>query len=249
MRVNKIHIFMFFVLLFLGFLLSYSFLNTKEVNKEKKNDDQWVNMQKLQVRLLDEKEINFKLEEQLQSIQNKVTTIEKQISEQQDAAQQILGELEQVRMSSGLIPVTGPGVVVTLNDSKNASQYEDVTNYIVHEQDVRRVVNELFVAGAEAIGINGQRLTSNSAIRCIGPTIIVNGVKSTIPFEITAIGNPDTLAKALDMPGGVLEMLREWSIEVKLTRSPKLELPAFLGDATMKTTVKKDEEVSAEGEK
>ncbi len=72
---------------------------------------------------------------------------------------------------------------------------------IVHDYDLQLVVNELTASGAEAIAINGQRVISRTAIRCVGPTIMVNNVPIVPPFEILAVGDPGTLAGGLLLGG------------------------------------------------
>ncbi|MCK9909967.1 DUF881 domain-containing protein, partial [Microbacteriaceae bacterium K1510] len=161
-------------------------------------------------RILAEKEQNHNLETQLIELQRQVGKVEEAMAQQQSEAADTLSELDAARMLAGVVPVEGPGIEVTMQDNQNAANNPDVTNYIVHEQDVRLVVNELRAAGAEGISINGQRLVSNSAIRCVGPTIIVNGIKSAAPFVITAIGDPTTLENALHLPGGVLQSLQDF---------------------------------------
>lgn len=230
MKIRSSHVYLTLVLFTLGLLFSYNMQLAKKEGRQEIWNEQWYNQHSLQNRLINERETNLNYEQQLQSIQKKVADLEKQMAARESAVKQTLEELEKMRLLSGLTPVSGPGVIVTLNDSKNASRVADVNNYIVHEQDVRRVVNELLAAGAEAISINGQRLVSHSSIRCVGPTIIVNGVKSTIPFEVRAIGDPDVLVSALNMPGGVVEMLKAWTIEVDISKQNNLELPAYIGD-------------------
>ena len=65
--------------------------------------------------------------------------------------------------------------------------------YIIHDDDLLRVINELRAAGAEAIAINGERIVAMSEIRCAGPTLSVNNNRSAPPYEIKAIGNPNNL--------------------------------------------------------
>ncbi|GAB7387657.1 DUF881 domain-containing protein [Bacillaceae bacterium] len=231
MKVRKLHVSLTIVMLAAGILFSYSVQMTKEAQADLRvTNEQWEKEETLRQKIIEEKETNQKLEKQLREIKNRVTEIEKQLSLQQSEAKAIQKELEEMRMLAGLSAVQGPGVIVTLNDSKVAPDSGDVSNYIVHEQDVRRVVNELFAAGAEAISINEQRLVANSAIRCVGPTIIVNNVKSSIPFVIKAIGDPDTLESALTMPGGIVEILKSWTIDVKLEKKQSIQIPAFVGD-------------------
>ncbi len=89
-------------------------------------------------------------------------------------------------------PCTGRGSLFMLQDSpkRNPSETrQDVVNdYIVHDRDIREIVNELFAAGAEAISVNGQRLVASSSIRCVGPVVLVNSTQVAPPFMIKAIG-------------------------------------------------------------
>ena len=109
----------------------------------------------------------------------------------------------------GLTEVNGPGVTVTLTDSKkDISSSLNPSDLVVHDLDVLSVINELKNAGAEAISINDQRLTPNSGIICGGNIIDINGEKVGAPFIIKAIGLPEQLA-ALNRPGGYLATLKE----------------------------------------
>ena len=132
----------------------------------------------------------------------------------------------------GLTEVTGPGVIVTLGDSKkDASSSLDPSMLLVHDTDVLSVINELKNAGAEAISINDKRITPTTGIICGGNIIDINGEKVGAPFEIKAIGLPEQLA-ALDRPNGYLDILRSWSIEAKLEKSNNITIPKYTGTIT-----------------
>jgi uncharacterized protein YlxW (UPF0749 family) len=92
-----------------------------------------------------------------------------------------------------------------------------------------KVVNELKAAGAEALSINGQRIISTSEIRCAGPTVSVNNVRSAPPYVIQAIGNPQTLDASLKMRGGVVETLKFWGIQVQTAIEKNLVIPGYNG--------------------
>lgn len=140
------------------------------------------------------------------------------------------GELEKVRMEAGLTPVAGPGVILVLDDSKRSRQPGENPNlYLIHDDDLLKVINELRAAGAEAISINDQRLLATSEIRCAGPTLSVNNSRSAPPYEIRAIGNPQTLENSLKMRGGVIETLQFWGIQVSVKTNESLTIPAFKG--------------------
>ena len=132
----------------------------------------------------------------------------------------------------GLTEVTGPGVIVTLGDSKkDASSSLDPSMLLVHDTDVLSVINELKNAGAEAISINDQRIIPTTGIICGGNIIDINDEKVGAPFEIKAIGLPEQLA-ALDRPGGYLELLRSYSVEAKLEKSNSITIPKYTGTMT-----------------
>ena len=118
--------------------------------------------------------------------------------------------------------------------------------YVIHDDDILKVVNELRAAGAEAVSINGQRLIGSSEIRCAGPTLSVNNVRSSAPFEIRAIGEPKNLENALKMRGGVMETLKVWGIQMEIKSSDSVYVPAYKGslkhEYAHETEERKDEE-------
>ena len=91
----------------------------------------------------------------------------------------------------GFAEVTGPGVTLTLSDSKaatNSALVGDLNDLLVHDMDVLSVINELKNAGAEAISINDQRIIPTSSIVCGGNIITIDGERIGAPFVIKAIG-------------------------------------------------------------
>lgn len=82
---------------------------------------------------------------------------------------------EQITLNNNLLGITnlvGKGIEMTLTDDPNAtretiSSIDDISRHIVHDADLRAIVNELKNAGAEAISINGQRIVNTTAITCI----------------------------------------------------------------------------------
>ncbi|AKT54181.1 DUF881 domain-containing protein [Selenomonas sp. oral taxon 478] len=135
-----------------------------------------------------------------------------------------------LRYRAALVPLEGEGVVVRMDDStKPVKAGENPNLYVIHDDDLLRVVNELRAAGAEAIAINGQRLTGTSEIRCAGPTLSVNNVRSSAPFEIRAIGDKKSLENALRMRGGVAETLGVWGIQLDIKASDDVYIPPYRG--------------------
>ena len=137
---------------------------------------------------------------------------------------------DMLRYRAALIPLAGEGVIVHMDDStKTVKAGENPNLYVIHDDDLLRVINELRAAGAEAISVNGQRLTGISEIRCAGPTLSVNNVRSSAPFEIRAIGDKKSLESALRMRGGVAETLGVWGIQIDIETSDNVYIPPYRG--------------------
>ncbi|MFE9692298.1 DUF881 domain-containing protein [Micromonospora sp. NPDC005806] len=119
--------------------------------------------------------------------------LREEVSRQRDAA---LGGSQAARLrnleaGTGLGRVRGDGVVVRLADAaqdKDAVTGADAGPSRVLYSDLQKVANALWAAGAEAVAINGQRLTATSTIRSAGEAILVDYRPVTSPYEVTAIG-------------------------------------------------------------
>jgi uncharacterized protein YlxW (UPF0749 family) len=181
----------------------------------------------------------LKYKERYENKYKELEKAEKELEEERQNATQDNSDLEQKETEItegnkilGLSEVTGPGVIVTLTDSKkDASSALDPSSLLVHDLDVLSVINELKNAGAEAISINDQRIVPTSGIICGGNIIDVNNEKVGTPFIIKAIGLPEQLA-ALNRPGGYLEKLKDDSIGVKLEKSNSITIPKYTGTLT-----------------
>ena len=135
-------------------------------------------------------------------------------------------ELEQLRLFSGLTEVQGVGIVVTMNDS-STKKGGDSNAYLVHAEDILSVINELNVGGAEAISINGQRIVGKTSVSCAGSIVMVNGERVAAPFEILAVGDGDILQSALKFPGGVVDNLAPWGIEITIRKEANVVVPPY----------------------
>jgi len=136
--------------------------------------------------------------------------------------------MERLNILAGSTDVEGEGVEIVLDDSNLArSANENPNLYIIHDEDLLRVLNELCAAGAEAISINDQRIVATTEVRCAGSTVSVNNVRSAPPYVIKAIGNPKNLTSALRLRGGVVETFEFWGIQVKIKTNDKVHIPAL----------------------
>jgi uncharacterized protein YlxW (UPF0749 family) len=105
-------------------------------------------------------------------------------------------------VDTGLDPMRGPGLVVTLNDAQRDAEGRfprdaSPDDLVVHQQDIEAVLNALWSAGAEGIQMQDQRIIGTSAPRCVGNTLLLNGRTYSPPYVVTAIGDPAAMQAAL----------------------------------------------------
>ena len=143
-------------------------------------------------------------------------------------------ELKKYNQILGLTDVTGEGIVMTVTDSAQSSTAIDMNNLIIHDSDLRSLVNELSNAGAEAISINDERIVSTTAITCAGNVILINGNKVGSPFTIKAIGNQASLYGAITRAGGYTYGLKARSIQVETKKVNNIQISRYTGALTQK---------------
>ncbi|HMM22485.1 MAG TPA: DUF881 domain-containing protein [Selenomonadales bacterium] len=135
-----------------------------------------------------------------------------------------------IKAGAGLTPLDGPGIIITMDESKVPSTLGKNPNlFLIKDEDILKTLNELRAAGAEAISINDQRLIASSEVRTAGNTLSINNKSTASPYEIRAIGEPATLEKALKLQGGVIETLQAWGIQISVKRETSVRIPAYKG--------------------
>lgn len=171
------------------------------------------------------------LAQRLSETEKERNALQKQLADiRKDGGLTANQEWERIKMGAGVISVEGPGVVVTIDDSKRSAKPGENPNlFLIHDDDLLKVINELWAAGAEAISINEQRLITTSEIRCAGPTLSVNNTRYSPPYELKVIGDPTTLENALKMRGGVIETLQFWGIQISVKKQDLVIVPAYKG--------------------
>ena len=131
----------------------------------------------------------------------------------------------------GLTDISGQGLIIRLDENRevDSNQVLNINGYLVHEEDLLYIVNELFNAGADAVSINDQRIVSTTSILCDGNIIRVNGEMIGVPITIKAIGYPERLDGALTRPGGYLEIMASDGVIVSVERSENINVSKFNG--------------------
>jgi uncharacterized protein YlxW (UPF0749 family) len=140
------------------------------------------------------------------------------------SARGVLDALRDLGVMTGTAPARGPGVRV---EADNAPGAESARNEVL-DSDLQNLVNGLWGAGAEAISINGQRLTNLSTIRLAGGAITVNSRSLRRPYVVSAIGDPNTLpARFAETTSGQawLDLQREVGLQLTITTAEDLRLP------------------------
>ncbi|MFI8076078.1 DUF881 domain-containing protein [Streptomyces sp. NPDC086033] len=181
-----------------------------------------------------ETETADKLEESVDQLRGDVSTRQREALKQSGGS----GQADLVGILSGAVDVHGPGVKLVVNDAKEASTGGDgnpreTTGFSdtgrVRDRDMQRVVNGLWESGAEAVSINGQRLTALSAIRAAGDAILVDNKPLVPPYTVLAVGDGQRLSTRFqDSADGLyLHALQEnYGIRTAISVEDDLRLPA-----------------------
>ncbi|CAN7439693.1 MULTISPECIES: DUF881 domain-containing protein [unclassified Rossellomorea] len=233
MKVRGKHVVLSLVCLVLGFILAFSFslANTEQKELGSRTNGQWKQEETLRDQILEYQQKNNRLQEKLYEKQEKVGNMEKEFSKEKQIYFNLAEDAEKYRMYLGKTKVKGPGVTVTLSDAKYDPEEENANNYIVHEHHVFKVINELYIAGASAVAINGQRLKHDSYILCNGPVIQIDGIEYPAPFKITAIGDPEVLSSAMNITGGVKDQLVNENIIFEMKKENSVILEPTIGES------------------
>ena len=144
--------------------------------------------------------------------------------------------LADTRRQFGLVPLEGPGLTVTLDDSSlEKSPSGNLNDLVVHSQDVQAVANALWVAGAEAVAVSGQRVVPTSALLCVGNTLLINGTVHSPPYRFVAIGEglrerllADPLVKRLSADAS------RFGLGFQIKPAERVRVPAYKGTTAVR---------------
>ncbi len=182
------------------------------------------------------------ISEKLTETESKLKEYMNNISQTDKTTELLKNEIEDTNKLAGLTEVKGPGILITMEDAEVLNPNYLQEDQIIHDTDILRVVNELRASGAEAISINEQRVTNLTAIRCVGPTILVNDIKIGAPFKIKAIGNADNLYSGINLIGGIVDTMKRYGIQVDVKKQDEVTIPRYEGVVKMTYTKESGEE-------
>lgn len=158
------------------------------------------------------------------ALRDEVETLRTEFLATTAQGRQLSARMTRLGVRTGASAVTGPGVKVIVDDAVDASS----PLQRVLDKDLQRLANALWESGAEALSINGQRLSQLTAIRHAGSAITVNGRSLSAPYTVQAIGDPDTIpARFVETTHGSawLDLEVTYGLRLDMTSEESLTLP------------------------
>ncbi len=214
---------LFVVFMLLGILIAVQAKNTMAFKKTAANSGFSADKLKDQISIVkNETQVYRKAIDENLAMRNDI--IKEYLELQND--DQLSLEWEIIKLHTGLSGVRGPGITIKLDDAPARQGDAPLDLLIIHDQDIKVVLNDLKKAGAQAISINGERIVPMSEQVCAGPTIRINGNRYPVPYIIEAIGNPDVLYQSIIESSRIASMT-EFDVRVEVTKTKELVLPKF----------------------
>ncbi len=138
------------------------------------------------------------LRRQIRGLEADVNSLTRQVTGARGG--QLQRAISRAGLDAGVRGLTGPGLSVTLDDAPLGGSVPPGTDpnlLVVHQQDLQAVVNALWAGGAEGISLQGQRIISTTGVKCVGNTVVLQGVPYSPPYRIVAVGQAHPMYAAL----------------------------------------------------
>lgn len=185
---------------------------------------------------------NQRLQTRLVGLRSEVAAAQRRALQLTGAGSALSTRLVALESVSGTSPVVGPGMKVRVDDapaqpSSGGADVDPRTGQAqqgrVTDRDLQTIVNEVWAAGAEAVSVNGERLTALSAIRSAGDAVLVDFRPLNPPYVIEAIGDPATMRTSFvgGFGGSYLQVLKGYGIAESVTDARRITLSASAGVA------------------
>jgi uncharacterized protein YlxW (UPF0749 family) len=177
--------------------------------------------------------------ESLQDRAAELTTENDRLSQSVDDSQvrSARADARALRGPAGRLPVSGPGITVTLADAPREvreSSAQDINLLVVHQQDIQAVVNAMWEAGSDAVTIQGQRVVTTTGIKCAGSSVELNGIYYSQPYVISAVGDTQRLLSTINTDDYISRYRSDseqediavgWALDFET----RIEAPAYAG--------------------
>jgi len=174
-----------------------------------------------------------RLEERILALRAKISAAEGGTAGNSALVQQLNAQLADARLAVGLIELQGPGIIVRLDDSTRPIPLgEAAADYLVSASDVRDLLDEMWLAGAEAVSINGERVVVTTALTDIGSSVLVNSSYLQPPYLLSSIG-PAGLQDRLTTSAGFLDFantrVQRYGLQLTFLAAPDVVVGAYAG--------------------
>jgi len=174
---------------------------------------------------------------QLAELQAQVQRLTEQAASRDGAVAEAQAAGQAGALSAGLVPLRGPGVVITLDDAPARPDGSLPVNarpddLVIHQSDVQAVVNAVWAAAADAVAVMDQRLIGTSAVRCVGNTLLLQGRTYSPPFVITAIADAGAVRAQLAASPQVAvlqQAVEAFGLTFSVRERPEVSVPAYDG--------------------
>ena len=173
------------------------------------------------------------LKAQIVAIRARIGALEAQDPGAAESLKKLYADLEAARLSAGLVAVSGHGLAFRLEDGSQGGGIDA----LVTARDVRTLVEELWLAGAQAIAVNGERVVASTAILDIGGSILVNSAYVSPAYTVSAIGPADLydrLRAAVGFGQFVQGRVEQSGLRLSVAQPDNVEIPAFAGTVNLR---------------
>jgi uncharacterized protein YlxW (UPF0749 family) len=173
------------------------------------------------------------LKARILDLRNQIGQLEAQGPGSDARVKQLNTDLQDARIASGLIAVEGPGVVFRLEDAGGPGG----ADALVTARDIREVVEELWLAGAEAVAVNGERVTASTAFLDIGGSVLANSAYLAPPYTIAAIGATglyDRVRASSTFAAFVAQRVEAQGVQLSVAQLDTVDVPAFAGTVNVR---------------
>ena len=144
---------------------------------------------------------------------------------QDELKRSLQNELKELKILSGEYDIKGEGIVIMIDDSQN-EDYKNTNLGIIHDIDIMIILNELKAAGVDAISINDVRVMRDSEIKCMGPTVKVDGHSKATPFIIKAVGDMEMIYNIMSDKNSYINLLETtYYMDVKVEKNKNIIIP------------------------
>ena len=171
------------------------------------------------IKMIDE---NARLETEISHIEQQNTFYARTQADGSSNLDQLVDDLNHLRVQTGAAQVQGPGVQITVN-------------YALRAADVLALINEIRNASAEAIAINNQRITAHTSIKEVNGMLLIDDLPQAPPYRIAALGDTNTLMGALNRLGGLLQIWNEIEgVSISIEPGDQLTAPRVTTPLTLR---------------